>query len=179
MEITTEGSQVGKKAIKVKRSSKKKGNKNRYIILALAIFGITALLIGGVFAYKTIRYNSAPEEIKLIRTLPIYNYESDDLKIVSRSEDYGGTDWKGVYNTPSVYVSFGFEDNVEMYKKCSTKLTEFLNKNSWARGDDIETLDGQDSAYSFSKVINGRNVTLSLWPSQFENESCYVSISTK
>jgi hypothetical protein len=63
-------------------------------------------LVGAYFGYKIFRHYAAPASIYAIRDEPIYNYESDTLKIISRSEDYGGTDWKGVYSEPHATVRF-------------------------------------------------------------------------
>ena len=96
---------------KISNSSKKSTLKKRSGFSKLVRFpifialGSIVFIAVSYFAYKTVHYYSAPAEIKLIRTLPIYNYESDNLKIVNRSEDYGGTDWKHVYNSPELIMT--------------------------------------------------------------------------
>ncbi len=125
-----------KKAKSNKRDPKRQKRNTRFAWITVIIFGVILLSIGGVISYQKAKYAAAPAEIKLIRTLPIYNYESDNLKIVRRSEDYGGYDWKHVYNEPEVYLKYGGSGNPDEKVQ---DINDHLLKNGWTKSSEVST----------------------------------------
>ena len=159
------------KSTKVSKS--KKGAKRTFSSLKIAILLVCGLLLFSVclvWGYKTVRYHSAPELIKQIRQEPIYTYESDNLKIVSRSEDYGGKDWKGVINEPRVYVDFSQLSNDK--DLCINELSKILTSFSWQK---------KETSYSdnpsFTKQVTNDALVLKIFPSELKGYSCYISIT--
>jgi len=173
---------VGKK---ISHSSKKSTPKKRVgfkkLVLspAFIVVGLVLVIISGYFAYETIHYYSAPAEIKLIRTLPIYDYESDNLKIVSRSEDYGGTDWKHVYNKPRIYINFDKQKANYRYTDCVVELTRYLVNDSWEKSEPSSKSSDSRLSHGFSKSLNGKVIDLVIWPSDFKDQLCYVSVGIR
>jgi hypothetical protein len=148
---------MGKSGLQV--SSK---NKNQSLFMKIVksppavILAVFLLLLGLYFSYKAIHYYSAPAEIKAIRKLPIYNYESENLKIVRRSEDYGGFDWKHVYNKPSVIIRYVNEDS-----KGLESVTNSLENNGW-RSSVESSFDKKEGTERFAKSIEGKIFQLSI-----------------
>ena len=168
---------MGKKAKGKKRDLKKQKGNTRLVWIAVVIFGAIFLGIGGVISYQKAKYAAAPAEIKLIRTLPIYNYESDSLKIVRRSEDYGGYDWKHVYNKAIVHVYFT-TDSSGMSHNCTKELSSAIQRQGWVKGGDYTLLGQQkERGQRFSQTHQGARVKLSLEPDDSEGVRCVVRLT--
>lgn len=145
---------------------------------AFIVVGFILVITSGYFAYKTIHYYSAPAEIKLIRTLPIYDYESDNLKIVSRSEDYGGTDWKNVYSKPMTYIYFGSTVVNYGYRGCTNELVNWLKDNGWSMEGNFRVIGGDGKlAFNLSKKGSEDTLEATIFPSELGGSLCYVSVS--
>lgn len=138
--------------------------------VGLAICIVIALILlplVGYKIYKVARYHSAPESIKLIRKEKIYNYESDNLKIARRSEDYGGKDWKGAYHEPSVYIRYGVSGDWRKH------LIKQLSDYGW-RPTDISKMAGFSDIFYYAKSLDDSNSGLSL--SFSDDDDSYVTI---
>lgn len=140
MGVSKAKSKSNKKTAAEKSKSKRIFKKPLFALL-LIVFA----LIASWWIYGVIRYHSAPKEIKVLRSDPIYNLETEDLKIIRRSEDYGGKDWKGVYNQPRVYWEYNY-GSVE-YIKAS------FESFGW-RQQQVSVEEGLDELYYYSKKID-------------------------
>lgn len=139
---------------------------------------VALLLMASFCAYKYIRYQSAPAEIKLIRQDPIYSYESENLKIVKISEDYGGKDWKGVWNDPAVSIRFGGKGHRAKYEYCVKDIGEYLTKNDWSLKRSYEPIGGNGlKSYVYANSREGHIGSISLRPSSFKDEVCSIRLS--
>ncbi len=157
---------MGKSGSRVPKSKNIMGTKkvSRGILRSKLLWAAiaVALLVGGFFAYKYIHYVSAPEAIKLIRQEKIYNYESENLKIVRRTEDYGGTDWKGVYGEPKVTIRYRISNTFD--SDIITEIDKLLLSVGWqsmprSNGDMKENIYRYEKEYSNSKVSANFSMT--------------------
>jgi hypothetical protein len=103
--------------------------------------------------YKYIHYQSAPDVIKQIRKEKIYSYESDNLKIERISENYGGRDWKGVYQNPAVVIAYSVkEDGREA-------LLDELKQDGWVLMR-VSRVEGFDDFSYFGKYTEALQLSL-------------------
>ncbi len=113
---------------------------------------LIVILFAGYKAYYAYHYIEAPQEVKLLREQEIYNYRTDDIKRVRVSEDYGGLDWKNVYNDPAVYLRFKSKSG-KSYEEMSKVLSNVLVEQGWLGQSDYAIEDKK--RYVFNKDIHG------------------------
>ena len=121
----------------------------------------------------------APQDIRLIRKEAIYDYESPDLKIASRSENYGGIDWKGVYNQPGISVDFIRSNSSNLTNdQCVDILNNEVKSEHWKFLNKYSLLgETQKRALNFTKTISNNTFLLMLEPSSTKDTKlCQVRI---
>jgi len=166
---------------KVKKSSNQNPSSSKFMRSPL-FWVLTSLMVAvaGYFVYKIIHYHSAPEEIKKIRQLPIYNYESDTLKIVDRREDYGGTDWKGVYIQPKATISFTGKNGDTDYQDCVAELQGGLSGAPLSRTNSYISIGNTEKTYVYDlNVKSGDGFRVIIRPSGNGASLCATQISTR
>lgn len=149
---------LGKNSSSSAKKAPKKSSSS--VKIALVIVGVVLLsLTLSVWAYKTIRYHSAPEAIKQIRKEPIYSYESENLKIVRINEDYGGKDWKGATQSASVYVNYE-SSSASDATTSRRELEDALASSGWSEAERSQ-FDVRGERYRYSKTVDGQHYSLS------------------